>query len=84
MKIRDEKRELAARTGLDSHWKDYRRERNMCTKNLSKVKNEHFSQLFEKFENDHDTKNIYNTARKLLKWKTGIQSPKLPSRWKVD
>ena len=71
MKSRDNKRELAARTGEQIHWEEYRRERNACTKNLSKIKNAHYASIFEKYDRENDSKSIFNTTKKLLKWKTG-------------
>ena len=74
MEIRDTKRELAGRTGRKEHWEDYRKERNLCSKNLKKVKNEFYKNMFENFEKTHDSKNIYNVARKLLNW-GGVGGP---------
>ena len=48
MESRNMKRELARSTGLDTHWRDYRRARNMCTKLFKKVKIEHYTRLFQK------------------------------------
>ena len=74
MKTRDLKRETARLSGEASKWRDYRRERNECTKNLKKTKNEYYTRLFENFEKEHDVKNIYNTTRKLLNW-GGAEAP---------
>ena len=74
MKLRDLKRELARTSNDPEKWKDYKKERNSCTKNLLKVKNDHHRALFENFEKMHDIKNIYNTTRKILNWK-GAEAP---------
>ena len=83
MKSRDQKRELAARTGDQNHWENYRKERNLCTKNLSKLKNAHYTHIFEKFDRENDSKSIFNTTKKLLKWKTGSspQSFLIQGKW---
>ena len=39
MKLRDKKRELARNSRDKSHWQEYRREKNSCSKNLQKTKN---------------------------------------------
>ena len=74
MELRDLKRERARITNDPEKWKEYRTERNSCTKNLLKVKTQHHKELFEKFEKTHDTKNIYNTARRILNW-GGAEAP---------
>ena len=71
MEIRDTKRELARQTNDKKHWKEYRVERNKCSKNLHKVDREFHNKLYRKFEETHDVKSIYKTTRRLLNWKGG-------------
>ena len=68
---RDRLRESARTTGDAAQWRDYKKLRNLCTKNLEKQKIEHFRKLYEDFEKDHDTRNIFKTTRSLLNWKSG-------------
>ena len=75
MKERDLLREEARTTGDASKWLDYRKCRNKCTKELEKLKTEHFRNLFKNYEAENDSKEIHNTTRKLLNWKTGGGGP---------
>ena len=65
------KRDLAKLTGNKTHWQEYRRERNSCTKNLKTTKNEHYKNLFKSYDKNNDTRSIYSTAKKLLSLKKG-------------
>ena len=71
MEIRDTKRELARQTNDKTHWKEYRVERNKCSKNLHKADIDFHNNLYKKFKETHDVKNIYKTTRRLLNWKGG-------------
>ena len=71
MNERDKKRDLAKLTGNKTHWQEYRRERNACTKNLKTTKNEHYKNLFKSYDKNNDTRSIYSTAKKLLSLKKG-------------
>ena len=77
MQIRDTKRELARMTNDKTHWKEYRIERNKCTKNLHKTDREFHKEMYKRFEETHDIKSIYKTTRRLLNWKGG-GPPKFP------
>ena len=71
MELRDRIREQARTSGDRAQWLEYKRERNKCSKNLHKVKIEHFKNLFENLSKENDTRNIYGITRKLLHWKAG-------------
>ena len=81
MNDRDNKREVARTTGEPADWQDYRRTRNICTKELDNTKNKYYREMFATFEKENDNKNIYRTARNLLCWKRNSQ--KLPSGWRT-
>ena len=68
MTQRDNKREEARRSGDAASWRDYRRERNRCTKNMNTTRNNHYNELYEKLEKSHDVKNIYNVTKRILNW----------------
>ena len=71
MKHRDSLRELARNTGNASHWQDYKKCKNECTKNVKNLKIEHYRNLYLNFEKEHDVKNILKTTKKLLNSKSG-------------
>ena len=71
MDERNRKREQARISGLDIHWKSYKKLRNECTRDQKNVRQEHFRKLFENYEHEHDVKNIHKTTKKLLNLKNG-------------
>ena len=56
---RDTKREIAKISGDPAHWKIYRTSRNVCTRELKKTKIKFYRKMYEKFENENDTKNFF-------------------------
>ena len=68
MLLRDTKREIARKTNNKNMWRDYKIERNNCTKNMKIARNEHIKTVYNDLEKSHDVKNIFNVTRKLLNW----------------
>ena len=68
---RDELRNVAAATGQDGDWRDYRTLRNSYNKELSKAKTDLYRKRFEIFAKEKDVKKIYSEAKAILKWNTG-------------
>ena len=71
MNDRNMKRELARTSGDPAHWKIYRTSRNICTKELRKLKIKYYREMYKKYEKDNDTKSIYRTTKKLLNFNSG-------------
>ena len=63
MKIRDNKRELAARSQLNSDWGDYRIIRNRCSVVCKLDKKEHYKKMFENHEDGKDVTNLYKKVK---------------------
>ena len=80
MELRDQLRQRAVVTGDQDDWKKFRKARNNCSKNVTKVKNEHFRKLYEKIETEGDMKKLYSLTGELLDIRTG----NLPQRFLVD
>ena len=68
---RDNLKEVARVTGSPAAWNLYKKARNTCSKNLLKTKDKYYKEMYEKFEKENDTKNIYRMTRNILNWKTG-------------
>ena len=68
MRERDEEK---IRAKMSGNWEQYRVTRNKCLKNLRKQRTRYYSQLFEKFGRENDTKNMFGTTRNLLGWNSG-------------
>ena len=69
MRNRDTSREVARRSCEAAHWQIYRRNRSRCSKNLKKIKIEHFRNMYLNFEKENDMKSIFRTTKNLLNWK---------------
>ena len=77
MKDRDREREKARISGRNEDWKSYRQKRNKCVKSLLKSKNEFFSKLYEKIDEEKNTKNLYRLTHEILNRKSGTTPQQL-------
>ena len=71
MTERDQARECARLTQLNTDWQAYRRLRNICTTALRRDRKEYLSSMYERIEGERDSARLHSLTRQLLGWKGG-------------
>ena len=80
MQNRDDLRRRAKVSGSQDDWMEYKRVRNKVVKMLRTTKDKHFASMYDKIEEEHDIKSLYNLTRKL----TGGSSSLIPQQFHID
>ena len=83
LKERDDTRERARLSGDGSEWELYKRQRNDCTRETKRTKNEFFKNLFENLQEENDSKKIHRVTKNLLGWDNDLGPKKFLSQGKL-
>ena len=70
MASRDLAREVARNSQLDIDWDSYRRLRNQCTTLQKEDRKKYYKNMYNKMEEENDSRAIYGLTKQLLGWKT--------------
>ena len=71
IRMRDQCRIQAANTGDRNLWSEYKTMRNRCTALVRRDKKQKFTNIYDKIEEEGNTKELYNVTKSRLGWNTG-------------
>ena len=69
--IRDNLRNVAARTGMDNDWREYKQQRNKCALLAKNYKKNYFTKKYENCEAEGNIGGMYSLTKKQLGWTSG-------------
>ena len=71
IRMRDLCRTQAANTGDRNKWSEYKTLRNRCTALVRRDKKQKFTSIFDKIDEERNTKELYSVTKSRLGWNTG-------------